>query len=91
MAIASVLFFLIGLFLRNALREMVKEVQLRQAEDERQAAAEEAQRKREEKAQSASEKTAGKLFDQKVGGDDKEDLFSPGRVADFIRQEMDNP
>ena len=91
MAIASVLFFLIGLFLRNALREMVKEVQLRQAEDERQAAAEEAQHKREEKAQSASEKTAGKLFDQKVGGDDKEDLFSPGRVADFIRQEMDNP
>lgn len=90
MAVASVLFFMVGLFVRGALRQMVQDVRTRREEAEREAALEEEKRKREEKQAAAADKTAGTLFDQKAGDDLSVDSLNPGRVADFIRQEMQN-
>ena len=90
MAVAAVLLFLVGLFVRRSLKEMAVDVRHRLQEQERKAAIEEADRKREERHKEDAARKAGTHFDQQVGEGGKTEVFNPGRVADFIRQEMDN-
>lgn len=90
MAIAAVLFFIVGLFARKSMRDILEDVQYRRQEAERAAAKEEAARAKAEKASVEEDKLAGTRFDQKVGEEQRGEAFHPGRVADFIRQEMEN-
>jgi Tfp pilus assembly protein PilX len=90
MAISVVLFFLVGLFSRNHLQEILLDVRMRRQEAEHQAAQEEADRRKAEKRLAEESPESGTRFDQRIGDESRGDAFSPGRVADFIRQEMEN-
>ena len=90
MAVAAVLFFLLGLFVRKSLKEMAVEVQIHMREQERKAALEEADRKREERRKEEAARKSGTRYDQQAGDGGSTETFNPGRVADFIRQEMGN-
>lgn len=87
MVVAMAVFFVFGLVLRGTLDGIRKDVETRRAEAEQERLHEEAERKRQER-DAERDRLIGANVDLRA--DEADAAFNPGRVADFIRQELRN-
>ncbi len=87
MVIAMAVFFVFGLVLRSNLDAMRADVTVRRAEAEQERLRQEAESRRQER-ETEAERAVGANVDLRAGEADAG--FNPGRVADFIRQELRN-
>jgi len=85
MVIAMAVFFVIGLVLRGNLDAMAADVAVRRAEAEQARMRQEAEARRQER-EAGKDRAVGAHVDLRA--DESEAGFNPGRVADFIRQEL---
>ena len=87
MVVAMAVFFVFGLALRGTLDGIRNDVATRRAAAELEQQREEAERMRQEQ-EAERDRILGTNVDVRAG--EPETAFNPGRVADFIRQELRN-